>query len=88
MFVAFFAFFCSQSTVFAAIVQIVQPMSLVILMNTLPPLIRLLGMLEGFPAESRNQLATLSRYFYFQVRAACLAFAPQINWMGWDGDGM
>ncbi|CAM9575546.1 unnamed protein product [Pylaiella littoralis] len=57
----------SESTVFAAIIQLLQPAALLILMNTLPPLIRLLGMLEGFPAESRNQLAMLSRYFYFQV---------------------
>lgn len=56
-----------QSTVFAALVQLLQPMALLVLMNTLPPLIRLLGMLEGFPAESRNQQAILSRYFYFQV---------------------
>lgn len=42
-------------------------MALLGLMNTLPPLIRILGMAEGFPAESRNQQAVLSRYFYFQV---------------------
>lgn len=57
----------SQSTIFAAIIQMLQPLGLLVLMNTLPPLIRLLGMAEGFPAESRNQLATLSRYFYFQA---------------------
>eukprot|EP00752_Nemacystus_decipiens_P015850 g14160.t1 len=56
-----------DSTIFAALVQMLQPMALLLLMNTLPPLIRLLGMLEGFPAESRNQLAVLSRYFYFQI---------------------
>ncbi|CAN0134048.1 unnamed protein product, partial [Hapterophycus canaliculatus] len=56
-----------DSSVFAALVQLLQPMALLVLMNTLPPLIRLLGMLEGFPAESRNQQAILSRYFYFQI---------------------
>lgn len=56
-----------QSDIFAALVELLQPMALVALMNTLPPLIRLLGMVEGFPAESRNQQAVLSRYFYFQV---------------------
>ncbi|CAM9535056.1 unnamed protein product [Scytosiphon promiscuus] len=56
-----------NSSVFAALVQLLQPMALLVLMNTLPPLIRLLGMLEGFPAESRNQQAILSRYFYFQI---------------------
>ncbi len=74
---------------FAAFVQIIQPMGLLILMNTLPPLIRLLGMLEGFPAESRNQLATLSRYFYFQVRAACLLRTCRADsWDGMEWDGM
>ncbi|CAN0143612.1 unnamed protein product, partial [Ectocarpus fasciculatus] len=56
-----------DSMIFAAFVQLLQPIALLVLMNTLPPLIRLLGMAEGFPAESRNQQATLSRYFYFQI---------------------
>ncbi|CAM9898767.1 unnamed protein product [Ectocarpus sp. 6 AP-2014] len=56
-----------NSTIFAAFVQLLQPIALLVLMNTLPPLIRLLGMAEGFPAESRNQQAVLSRYFYFQI---------------------
>ncbi|CAM9678070.1 unnamed protein product [Ectocarpus sp. 4 AP-2014] len=56
-----------NNTIFAALVQLLQPIALLVLMNTLPPLIRLLGMAEGFPAESRNQQAVLSRYFYFQI---------------------
>lgn len=71
----------SQSTIFAALVQMLQPTALLLLMNTLPPLIRLLGMLEGFPAESRNQLATLSRYFYFQVGFSfCLLLLLLLLW--------
>ncbi|CAN0286874.1 unnamed protein product, partial [Ectocarpus sp. 8 AP-2014] len=56
-----------NNTIFAAFVQLLQPIALLVLMNTLPPLIRLVGMAEGFPAESRNQQAVLSRYFYFQI---------------------
>lgn len=67
-----------QSDVFAALVELLQPVALVVLMNTLPPLIRLLGMIEGFPAESRNQQAVLSRYFYFQVNL----IGWLIDWLG------
>lgn len=47
--------------------DMVQPILLLGLMNVLPPLIRVLGMLEGIAAESWNQRVALSRYFWFQV---------------------
>ncbi|CAM9573048.1 unnamed protein product, partial [Phaeothamnion confervicola] len=58
---------CEESTVFAAMVEVIQPMCLLCLMSMLPPLIRVLGMVEGVGSESYNQQLVLSRYFYFQA---------------------
>ncbi|CAM9401811.1 unnamed protein product, partial [Choristocarpus tenellus] len=56
-----------SSAIFAALIELLQPVVLLVLMSMLPPLIRILGMLEGSHAESSNQLSVLSRYFNFQV---------------------
>ncbi|CAM9922196.1 unnamed protein product [Discosporangium mesarthrocarpum] len=65
--VAWIAELYATNSVFKALVEQLQALALLGLMNLLPPLIRTLGILEGSPAESRNQLSVLSRYFYFQV---------------------
>ncbi|CAM9788024.1 unnamed protein product [Chrysoparadoxa australica] len=56
-----------QSAMFASLVELLQPVLLLTIMSLLPPLIRILGIVEGIPAESWNQQLGLSRYFYFQV---------------------
>ncbi|CAM9189765.1 unnamed protein product, partial [Choristocarpus tenellus] len=58
---------CAQSTLFESLVELLQPLSLIILMATLPRLLRWVGHLEGNMAESWNQMTVLSRYFSFQV---------------------
>jgi calcium permeable stress-gated cation channel len=58
---------CANASYFCTSLGTIQPVLLLVLMNLLPPLIRVLGMAEGCSSESWNQKLTLSRYFYFQI---------------------
>ena len=50
-----------------ALVDLIQPLALLILMSLLPPLLLWLGRVEGTIAASWNQMRTFSRYYAFQI---------------------
>ena len=58
---------CDNSRIFNSIVEIAQPLVLVGIMNLLPPILNLLGILEGCVSFSSNQFRSFDRYFTFQI---------------------
>jgi len=58
---------CTSSSIIASAVELIQPCCLLVLMITIPPLLRGIGYMEGDISESRSNSQILSRYFAFLV---------------------
>lgn len=58
---------CEKSEWLESLVALIQPGTLVALMNLLPPILNALAGLEGWTAFSTAQFRSFDRYFFFQM---------------------
>lgn len=58
---------CERSEIIVSLVQIIQPLAVVLLMDFLPPILGALATLEGCISISKVQMRVFERYYIFQI---------------------
>lgn len=58
---------CIDSPVMVSVLQLIQPLAVVVLMDVLPPILATLAIIEGCVSKSKVQMRIFERYFIFQV---------------------
>lgn len=58
---------CDDYPVLVSVLQLIQPLAVVILMDILPPILTTSAMIEGCVSMSKVQMRVFDRYFMFQI---------------------